>query len=93
MENNIYLITGDDLFERNRKLEDIKKNFGELVKGINYIVLDKDNISTLVSEVTTYPFGFEKKLIIVNVATKATSDDESANTKNDWFNDDITKIH
>ncbi len=91
MENNICLITGDDLFERNRKLEEIKKNFGELVKGINYIVLDKDNISSLISELTTYPFGFEKKLIIVNIATKMSSDDENSNNKNDWFNDDVTK--
>ena len=60
---NIFLITGDDLFERERELNNIKNNFGELVKGINFITLDKDTIHLLTSEVTTYPFGFDKKLI------------------------------
>ena len=67
---NLYLITGDDLFEREKTVEKIKSAFGELVKGINFIVIDKDTINLLQGEVTTYPFGFDKKLIIVNIAHK-----------------------
>ena len=63
--NNLLLITGDEVFERNECLEKIKSSFGELVKGINYIVLDKDNISSLENEINTYAFGFDKKLISV----------------------------
>ena len=57
---NLYLITGDDLFEREKTVEKIKSAFGELVKGINFIVIDKDTINLLQGEVTTYPFGFDK---------------------------------
>ena len=54
---NIYLITGDDLFEREKEVNKIKQQFGELVKGINFITLDKDTIHLLNGEVTTYPFA------------------------------------
>lgn len=86
---NIYLITGDDLFEREKEVNKIKEQFGDLVKGINFITLDKDAIHLLNGEVTTYPFGFDKKLIIVNVATKSSSSDEGTG-KNDWFNEELT---
>lgn len=92
MEKSVYLITGDDLFERSREVEKIKESFGELVKGINYIMIDKDTINLLNSEVTTYPFGFDKKLIIVNiVSTKASTSDEDGNSKNDWFTDELAE--
>ncbi len=87
MEKNLYLITGDDLFERNRKLNEIKNNFGELVKGINYIVIDKDTIESLNSEVTTYPFGYSQKLIIVNIS----STQEEGSNKKDWFTKELTE--
>lgn len=87
---NIYLITGDDLFEREREVNKIKESFGELVKGINFITLDKDTVYLLSSEVVTYPFGFDKKLIIVNIVSKANSEDGNT-TKNDWFNEELTE--
>ena len=87
---NLYLITGDDLFERERKVNKIKESFGELVKGINFITLDKDTVYLLSSEVMTYPFGFDKKLIIVNIVSKANSE-EGNTTKNDWFNEELTE--
>lgn len=85
---NLYLITGDDLFEREKTVEKIKSTFGELVKGINFIVIDKDTINLLQGEVTTYPFGFDKKLIIVNIANKNQDTDDGA-SKNDWFDDEL----
>ena len=91
MEKNLYLITGDDLFERSREVEKIKKNFGELVKGINFIMLDKETIGLLNGEVTTYPFGFDKKLIIVNIVASKSSSTEDGNNKNDWFNDELAE--
>lgn len=85
---NLYLITGDDLFEREKTVEKIKSAFGELVKGINFIVIDKDTINLLQGEVTTYPFGFDKKLIIVNIVNKSQDTDDGA-SKNDWFDDEL----
>ena len=84
----LYLITGDEVYERNECLEKIKKSFGELVKGINYIVLDKDSISNLENEINTYPFGFNKKLIIVKLDKKSTKDDED---KQDFLTDSLVK--
>lgn len=80
----LYLITGEDIFEREKELNKMKENFGELVKGINFVTLDKENIALLSSEVTTYPFGYPKKLIIVNVPNKSSGTEETS-SKNDWF--------
>lgn len=64
------LITGDEIFEKQEKLEQIKSNFGEIVKGINYIELDKDSLYSLENEINTYPFGYSKKLIVVKIEKK-----------------------
>lgn len=91
MENSIYLITGEDIFEREKELNKIKENCGELVKGINFVTLDKETMYLLHSEVTTYPFGYLKKLIIVNVPSKVTNTEETATSKNDWFNEELAE--
>ncbi len=43
----------------------IKNLFGELVKGINYIEIDETTLDSLISNLQTPAFGYEKKLIIV----------------------------
>lgn len=73
---NLYLITGDETYEKNECLEKIKESFGELIKGINYIVLDKDSISNLENEINTYAFGYSKKLIIVKLDKKSSKEDD-----------------
>lgn len=88
IDSRLYLISGEDLFEREKELNKIKDNFGELVKGINFVTIDKDTMHLLDNEVTTYPFGFTQKLIVVNVYSKSSSD-ESTSSKNDWFNEEL----
>lgn len=90
--NNLYLITGEETYDKNEALEKIKNSFGELVKGINYIVLDKDNLSNLENEINTYPFGFEKKLIIVKLEKKSSKDGEEDDKKQDFLTDSLTEI-
>lgn len=96
MSSNLYLITGEEAYEKQEKLEQIKKDFGECVKGINYIVLDKTNINNLEDEINTYPFGYSQKLIIVKIDKKEKTSDNAENTsesenaegieeKNDWL--------
>ena len=96
MSSNLYLITGEDAYEKQEKLEQIKADFGECVKGINYIVLDKTNMNKLEDEINTYPFGFSSKLIIVKVdkkekvseATDGANEGEASENvedKNDWL--------
>lgn len=84
-EDSLYLITGEDIFEREKQLAKIKNDFGELMKGINFVNIEKETLHLLSSEVTTYPFGYPKKLIIVNVPSKSVNSDESTANKNDWF--------
>lgn len=60
----IYLLYGEETFLLDQQLKKIKKNFGELIKGINYITIDENNIQNLISDIETPAFGYPKKLII-----------------------------
>ena len=62
---SIYLIYGEEQYLVQMSLKKIKKKFGELVLGINYIVLDESNIDTLISNIEMPAFGYDKKLIVV----------------------------
>ena len=63
--HSIYLLYGEEIFLLENALKNIKKLFGEKVKGINFIILDESNISQIISDIETPAFGYEKKLIIV----------------------------
>lgn len=60
----IYLLYGEETFLLEQQLKKIKKNFGEVVKGINYIVIDENNIQELISDIETPAFGYPNKLIV-----------------------------
>lgn len=60
----IYLLYGEETFLLEQQLKKIKKNFGEVVKGINYILIDENNIQELISDIETPAFGYPNKLII-----------------------------
>ena len=64
--NSIYLFYGEEEFLISNSIKKIKKKFGELLKGINYIVLDEASISELIPNIESPAFGYDKKLIIVN---------------------------
>jgi DNA polymerase-3 subunit delta len=98
---NLYLFSGEETFEKDEYIRKIKKCIGELVKGINLIIIDKENIGMLEQELSTYPFGYDKKLIIVNVPTKERKnkkddDNDESNEikqdKRDWLTNDIIDI-
>lgn len=63
--NSLYLLYGEEVFLLESNLKKIKKLFGEIVPGINYIQIDDANINNLISDIETPSFGYEKKLIIV----------------------------
>lgn len=62
--NSIYLLYGEELFLLESNLKKIKTLFGECIKGINYIMIDEQNVSEIISDIETPSFGYEKKLII-----------------------------
>lgn len=61
---NVYVLYGEELFLLESCLKRIKKNFGELASGINYIQLDDTNVNSIMSELQTPAFGYSRKLII-----------------------------
>lgn len=85
--DNLYLISGDDEYEKNKYVEQLKSNFQNLQKGINFIQIDKDNLYTLEQELSTYSFFNDPKLIIVKLQKKA-QDDENV-SKKEWITDDL----
>ena len=60
----IYILYGEDEFLLNEYVKKIKKAFGDLQLGVNYIQIDESNVSNIISDIETPAFGFEKKLII-----------------------------
>ena len=63
--NGIVLFYGDNTYLLEQYVKKIKKNFGECIQGINYVVVDEDNVNSIISDISTPAFGFEKKLIIL----------------------------
>ena len=63
--NSIYLLYGEETFLLESCLKKIKSNFGARKEGINEIKLDESSVSSIISDIETPAFGYEKKLIIV----------------------------
>ena len=63
--NSIYLFYGKEEYMLDVSVKRIKKLFGNILLGINYIQIDDTNINSLISEIQMPSFGYEKKLIIV----------------------------
>lgn len=61
----LYLMYGEEKYEVQRSLEMIKKKFGTLDKGVNFLTFDKNNIDELPAFLTTVSFFGDKKLAIV----------------------------
>ena len=60
----IYLIYGKETYLIESLIKKIKKNFGEIVLGINYVIIDDTQTDNIISEIQTPAFGYERKLII-----------------------------
>lgn len=61
---SVKLLFGEETYLLEARLKRIKKDFGELVKGINFIQIDDTNAQELIADIETPAFGYEKKLII-----------------------------
>lgn len=69
----IYLLYGENDYLKKDHLKKIKKEFGELIQGLNYIKITESNLENLSSELITPPFGYDKKIIEIinsNILTK-----------------------
>lgn len=63
--NSIYLLYGKEEYLIDLAVKKIKKLFGNMLLGINYIQIDETNINSLISEIQMPSFGYDKKLIII----------------------------
>ncbi len=63
--NSIYLFWGKDRFLLEESVKKIKKIFGTIELGINYIIIDETSLNEIIPNIETPAFGYEKKLIII----------------------------
>lgn len=62
--NNLYLLYGEEKYLLDLNIKKIKKIFGEIVNGINYIQIDSNNVTQIIENIETPAFGYPKKIII-----------------------------
>ena len=98
--HSIYVLYGEETFLLESALKSIKKQFGEILVGINYIMLDDNNVNQIISDIETPAFGFEKKLIIVRNAgifkkdlKKKKKDDNIKDRLNQYIKDNFDIIN
>ena len=48
---------GENTYLIETEIKKIKKEFGELILGINYVPIDENNVNSIISELETPPFG------------------------------------
>ena len=63
--DSLYLFYGEERFLLDNSLKKVKKIFGEMLQGINYIILDETLIDDLIYNIESPAFGYDKKLILV----------------------------
>ncbi len=60
----LYLLYGEERYLLETRLKKLKKEFGEMINGINFVQIDADTISELISDIETPAFGYPTKLIV-----------------------------
>ena len=60
----VYLLYGEERYLLENKIKRIKKEFGEIVQGINYIQIDETTVDNIISDIETPAFGYKKKMIL-----------------------------
>lgn len=90
MDNkSIYLFYGEEKYLIESEVNKMKKNFGEIVNGINFISMSENNIENLIADIQTPAFGYQKKLIIVRnsgLFKKKSSTSSGKNNSNSLVN-------
>ena len=89
---SVKLLFGEETYLLETKLKRIKKDFGELVKGINYIQLDETNVKELISDIETPAFGYPQKLIIARNTGLFKKEKKNAKGPDAALNDLMIKI-
>lgn len=86
---SIYLLFGKEKYLLENNVKKIKKQFPELILGINYVVLDETGIEEIIPNIQTPAFGYEKKLIIVKNSGLFKKEGKRKSTANSTIQDKI----
>lgn len=81
----VYLLYGEDSFLINNYLKKLKKDFGEIQNGINYIQIDENTTQNIISEIETPAFGYPKKMIVVRNSKLFAKKNETAEKLAEYF--------
>ena len=82
---SLYLLYGEEKYLINNCVKNIEKLFGEKIAGINFVLIDENNVNEIISDIQTPAFGFERKLIVAK-NTGLFKKDAKKKTKNDNSN-------
>ena len=85
----IYLLYGEETYLIENIVKKIKTRFGEMISGINYIVLDESNVQNLITEMQMPAFGYEKKLIIIRNSNIFKKEAKKKNSKTEDMQEKI----
>ena len=89
----VYLIYGTDNFLKDQYLRKLKKSFGDLQLGINFIQVDDSNVDKIISDIETPAFGFEKKIIFAKNCGLFTKKNYVADSISEYINEhDISDV-
>ena len=89
--NSLYLLYGEEEYLLETSVKKIKKLFGTILPGINYILLDETNVNRIIEEIETPAFGFEKKLIIVKSSSLFKKETKTKSKSNNLLSDKIAE--
>lgn len=89
--NSIYLFYGEEIYLLENAIKKIKKLFGELLLGINYIQINESNVGDLIADIETPAFGYDKKLIIVKNANLLKKERKVSQKSNSDLQEKIAK--
>lgn len=79
---NLKLLYGENTYLIEREIKAIKKEFGEIVQGINYVAIEQNNLENLISELETPAFGYPSKLVIVKNCDLLKKETKTKKSKN-----------
>lgn len=79
--NSLYLLYGEEFYLLETVVKKIKRQFGELVQGINYIIIDENSVEEIIANIETPAFGYEKKLVLIKDTGLLKKDGKRKNSK------------
>ena len=79
---NLEVIYGDNTYLIEKEVKNIKKNFGEIIQGINYVAIEQNSLENIIPELQTPAFGYPKKLIVVKNCDLLKKELKTKKTKN-----------